>query len=139
MLPCYTNQKVRQASIPPTRRKSRGKQKKPLVSFLSNYLQNGIGKTITQLNTTIHEKIGIPFDAKSFPVEILSLSEQDGVKLRATVSEFGPVLLSRILNLSETQEGIVAVIFKYCDDHKLEYTICPREIRIMEDAVSIQY
>lgn len=66
-----------------------------------------------------HEKIGIPFDAKSFPVEILSLSEQDGVKLRATVSEFGPVLLSRILSLSETQEGIVAVIFKYCDDNKL--------------------
>ncbi len=66
-----------------------------------------------------HEKISIPFEAKSFPVEILSLSEQDGVKLRATVSEFGPVLLSRILNLSETQEGIVAVIFKYCDDHKL--------------------
>ncbi|MDE3741630.1 helicase HerA-like domain-containing protein [Maribacter polysaccharolyticus] len=66
-----------------------------------------------------HAKIGIPFDAKSFPVEILSLSEQDGVKLRATVSEFGPTLLSRILDLSETQEGIVAVVFKYCDDNKL--------------------
>lgn len=65
-----------------------------------------------------HAKIGIPFEAKSFPVEILSLSEQDGVKLRATVSEFGPVLLSRILDLSEAQEGIVAVIFKYCDDNK---------------------
>lgn len=66
-----------------------------------------------------HEKIGIPFEPKRFPVEILSLSEQDGVKLRATVSEFGPVLLSRILDLSETQEGIVAVVFKYCDDNKL--------------------
>ena len=66
-----------------------------------------------------HEKIGIPFTAKKFPIEILSLSEQDGVKLRATVSEFGPVLLSRILDLSETQEGIVAVVFKYCDDNKL--------------------
>ncbi|MBT8204884.1 MAG: DUF853 domain-containing protein, partial [Eudoraea sp.] len=66
-----------------------------------------------------HEKIGLPFDPKRFPVEILSLSEQDGVKLRATVSEFGPILLSRILDLSVTQEGIVAVIFKYCDDHKL--------------------
>ncbi len=64
-------------------------------------------------------KIGLPFTPKKFPVEILSLSEQDGVKLRATVSEFGPILLSRILNLSVTQEGIVAVIFKYCDDHKL--------------------
>ena len=66
-----------------------------------------------------HAMIGIPFEAKSFPVEILSLSEQDGVKMRATVSEFGPTLLSRILDLSETQEGIVAVVFKYCDDNKL--------------------
>jgi len=66
-----------------------------------------------------HEQIGLDFEAKSFPIEILSLSEQDGVKLRATVSEFGPILLSRILDLSETQEGIVAVVFKYCDDNKL--------------------
>lgn len=66
-----------------------------------------------------HAKIGLPFSAKGFPIEILSLSEQDGVKLRATVSEFGPVLLSRILDLSEAQEGIVAVVFKYCDDNKL--------------------
>ena len=66
-----------------------------------------------------HEKIGLPFEAKKFPVEILSLSDQDGVRLRATVSEFGPVLLSRILDLSEAQSGIVAVLFKYCDDNKL--------------------
>lgn len=66
-----------------------------------------------------HEKIGFPFEAKSFPVEILTLSEQQGVRLRATVSEFGPVLLSRMLDLSEAQEGVMAVIFKYCDDHKL--------------------
>ncbi|WP_127138729.1 helicase HerA-like domain-containing protein [Flagellimonas oceanensis] len=65
------------------------------------------------------EKIGLPFEAKGFPVEIMSLSEQNGVRLRATVSEFGPVLLSRILDLSVTQEGIVAVVFKYCDDNKL--------------------
>jgi DNA helicase HerA-like ATPase len=66
-----------------------------------------------------HEKIGIPFEAKKFPVEILTLSEQDGVRLRATVSEFGPVLLSRILDLSDTQSGVVAVIFQYCDDNKM--------------------
>ncbi|MEM6685618.1 MAG: helicase HerA-like domain-containing protein [Bacteroidota bacterium] len=66
-----------------------------------------------------HAKIGFPFEANNFPVEILSLSDQDGVRLRATVSEFGPVLLSRILDLTETQSGIVAVVFKYCDDHKM--------------------
>ncbi len=66
-----------------------------------------------------HEKIGIPFEAKPFPVEVLTLSEQDGVRLRATVSEFGPVLLSRILDLSETQSGVVAVVFQYCDNNKM--------------------
>ncbi len=65
------------------------------------------------------EKIGLPFDAKSFPVEVLTLSEQDGVRLRATISEFGPVLISRILDVTETQAGIISVIFKYCDDNKL--------------------
>ncbi len=65
------------------------------------------------------EKIGLSFEPKSFPVEIMSLSEQDGVRLRATIIEFGPVLISRILDLTETQAGIVAVIFKYCDDNKL--------------------
>ena len=66
-----------------------------------------------------HQKIGLPFEAKGFPVEILTISEQDGTRLRATVSEFGPVLLSRILDLSETQSGIVAILFKYCDDKKI--------------------
>ena len=60
-----------------------------------------------------HEKIGLSFEAKGFPVEILTISEQDGTRLRATVSEFGPVLLSRILDLSEAQSGIVAILFKY--------------------------
>ncbi len=66
-----------------------------------------------------HKALGFPFEAKRFPTEILSLSEQDGVRLRATVSEFGPVLLSRILDLSDVQSGIVSVIFKYCDDNKM--------------------
>lgn len=66
-----------------------------------------------------HSKINIPFSPKGFPVELMTLSSQDGVRLRATVSEFGPVLFSRILDLNETQAGVVAVIFKYCDDNKM--------------------
>lgn len=66
-----------------------------------------------------HAQIGLPFEAKSFPVEILTLSEQNGVRLRATVSEFGPVLISRILDLSEAQSGVMSILFKYCDDNKL--------------------
>ncbi|NLP58473.1 helicase HerA-like domain-containing protein [Lutibacter sp. B1] len=66
-----------------------------------------------------HAAIGLPFEPKKFPIEVLTLSEQKGTRLRATVSEFGPVLLSRILDLTEAQSGIVSIIFKYCDDNKL--------------------
>jgi len=54
-----------------------------------------------------------------FPVDLLTLSEQKGVRLRATVSEFGPILITKILGLNDTQGGVVAMIFKYCDDNKM--------------------
>ncbi|MDX1542432.1 MAG: helicase HerA-like domain-containing protein [Christiangramia sp.] len=66
-----------------------------------------------------HKLLDFPFEPKGSPVEFLSLSNQPGIRLRATVSEFGPVLLSRILDLSDTQTGILAIIFKYCDDKQL--------------------
>ncbi len=66
-----------------------------------------------------HTKLGIPYTASAYPVELLSLSDEPGLRLRATVSEFGPVLFSKILDLSDVQEGVVAVVFKYCDDNNL--------------------
>ena len=69
--------------------------------------------------TERHAKINIPYTTGSFPVELMSLSQQNGVRLRATVTEFGPVLFSRILDLNDTQTGVVSVIFKYCDDNKM--------------------
>ncbi|REG96336.1 helicase HerA-like domain-containing protein [Flavobacterium aquicola] len=66
-----------------------------------------------------HAKLNIPYSVSSFPVELMTLSKQEGVRLRSTVSEFGPVLFSRILDLNDTQTGVVSVIFKYCDDNKM--------------------
>jgi len=66
-----------------------------------------------------HAAIGIPFRASGSPVELLTISKEKGVRMRATVSEFGPVLFSKILELNDTQSGIVAIIFKYCDDNAL--------------------
>lgn len=63
-------------------------------------------------------KMGLTYTPASYPVELLSLSNEKGVRLRATVSEFGPILISKILGLNDTQQGLVAMIFKYCDDHK---------------------
>ena len=64
-----------------------------------------------------HAMIGLPFEASEFPIECLTISNEKGTRLRATVSEFGPVLISKILELNDTQSGIIALIFKYCDDH----------------------
>jgi DNA helicase HerA-like ATPase len=66
-----------------------------------------------------HEKLGIPYEPQAIPVELLTLSNEPGARLRATVSEFGPVLLGRILDLNETQHSVLALVFKYCDDNGL--------------------
>jgi len=82
---------------------------------------SGIAAAGTE-NNNIKErlaKIGGEYKPAAFPVELMTLSNEKGVRLRATVSEFGPILLSKILDLNDTQEGIVALIFKYCDDNKM--------------------
>ncbi|MFW2477681.1 MAG: helicase HerA-like domain-containing protein [Sediminibacterium sp.] len=82
--------------------------------------------------TARSEKLGVPFVPTSFPVELLTLSNEKGVRLRATVSEFGPVLLSKILGLNDTQGGLVAMIFKYCDDHKMPLLNLKDFIKILQ-------
>ena len=67
-----------------------------------------------------HRNIGIPFAAAGSPVEFLSLSNDAGARLRATVTEFGPVLFSKILELNETQASVVSLVFKFCDDNQQE-------------------
>jgi hypothetical protein len=69
--------------------------------------------------TERYAMLGMTYTPASYPVELMTLSKQKGIQLRATVTEFGPILLSKILDLNDTQAGLVAMIFKYCDDHKL--------------------
>lgn len=75
---------------------------------------------------------GIDYTPTGFPVEFLTLSDEKGTRLRATVSEFGPILLSKIIGLNETQEGILSVLFKYCDDHKLPLLDLKDLIRVIQ-------
>jgi hypothetical protein len=73
-------------------------------------------------NNKINERakaLGIAYAPLAFPVEIYSLSGKLGAQMRATVTEFGPVLLSKILELNDTQAGVLNIIFKYADDKKL--------------------
>jgi len=82
---------------------------------------SGIAKAGTQNEkiTQRQEALGIPFIPHDNPVQFLSLSDEKGARLRATVSEFGPVLFSKILELNETQSGVISVLFKYADDKEL--------------------
>jgi DNA helicase HerA-like ATPase len=53
------------------------------------------------------------------PVELLSLTGEDGVPLRASVSGFGPTLLSKVLGLNATQESSLSLVFRFCDQKGL--------------------
>ncbi len=66
-----------------------------------------------------HAALDIPWNPQDNFVELLSISDQPGVRLRATISEFGPVLLAKILGLNDTQEGVVSLVFKFADDNGL--------------------
>lgn len=82
---------------------------------------SGIAEAGTE-NKIIEEryaKTGFSYTPQAFPVELMTISGAKGVQMRATVTEFGPVLLSKILGLNETQSSIMSIVFKYCDDKGL--------------------
>jgi len=57
------------------------------------------------------------FAYQGFPVTLWDVFGEQGHPVRATVSEMGPLLLSRLLNLNDTQEGVLNLIFKIADDN----------------------
>jgi DNA helicase HerA-like ATPase len=75
--------------------------------------------TINDKITERYQSLGLEWNAAACPVEFLTLNNGKGTRLKATVSEFGPILLSKILGLNDTQGGFVSLLFKYCDDHEL--------------------
>lgn len=66
-----------------------------------------------------YQLLGMEYQPAAYPVDLMTLSNEKGIRMRATVSEFGPVLLSKILGLNDVQGGLVALIFKYCDDNQM--------------------
>jgi DNA helicase HerA-like ATPase len=60
-----------------------------------------------------------PYEFEEFPVIFWDLFGEQGHPIRATVSEMGPLLLSRLMDLSEAQEGVMNIAFKIADDEGL--------------------
>ncbi|MBK6879654.1 MAG: DUF853 family protein [Elusimicrobia bacterium] len=66
------------------------------------------------------QQLGLaPFAFEGFPVTFWDVFGQQGHPLRATVSEMGPLLLSRLLNLNEVQAGVLTIAFRVADDQGL--------------------
>jgi len=76
------------------------------------------GKANDQLSERANA-LNIKFTPSGFPVEIYSLSGKLGAQMRATVTEFGPVLLSKVLELNDVQSSVLMILFKYADDKQL--------------------
>ena len=79
------------------------------------------------------EKMGLKdlgFEFKSYPANYWDVYGQEGMPLRTTITEMGPVLLSRILGLNATQTDIMSLIFKIADDEGL-FLIDIKDLRAM--------
>lgn len=75
------------------------------------------------------------FAFQSYPVTFWDVYGEKGMNLRTTISEMGPMLLSRIMDLNETQTDILTVIFKMADDQNL-LLIDTKDLRAMLQYVS---
>ncbi|WP_050526454.1 helicase HerA-like domain-containing protein [Pseudorhodobacter aquimaris] len=63
--------------------------------------------------------IGLNLDYSAFPVTFWDLFGKQGHPVRTTVAEMGPLLISRLLELSDAQEGVINVAFRLADDEGL--------------------
>lgn len=59
------------------------------------------------------------FQLKSYPTRFWDIFGEHGVPIRVTVSDMGPMLLSRLLGLTDVQSGVLNVVFRVADDHGL--------------------
>jgi DNA helicase HerA-like ATPase len=79
------------------------------VCALPGQTSDGFTKRLT--------KLGIKdFSFSGYPVRFFDVFGKKGHPVRATISEMGPDLMSRLLELNDTQSGVMQIIFKIADD-----------------------
>jgi uncharacterized protein len=67
------------------------------------------------------DSIGQAWAGKTYPVEFLALGgDGNGIPVRATITSFGPILLSRVMELNDTQESSLQLVFHFADKNNLE-------------------
>ncbi len=70
--------------------------------------------------TARNQSMQLPFKPRAFSCELLTLDDKDiGIPLRARLDEMGPLLFSRMLELNDTQAGVITVLFEYAKNEKM--------------------
>jgi uncharacterized protein len=82
------------------------------------------------------KEIGFKNEFRGYPVIFWEIFGEQGAPIRATVSEMGPLLLSRLMDLSEAQEGVLNIAFKIADDEKLPLLDLKDLQALLEDLVA---
>ncbi len=81
------------------------------------------GSETHKLHEALHKRAGTiglePYEYYSAPTVFWDVYGEQGHPVRTTISEMGPVLLSRLMELNETQEGVLTIAFEYADDKNL--------------------
>ncbi len=81
------------------------------------------------------QQMGLEYQPDRFPVVFWDLFGEQGAPVRATVAEMGPLLLARLLDLNEVQEGVLNVAFKIADDEGLPL-LDFKDLRSILDAIA---
>lgn len=77
------------------------------------------GEMTEQIANRVNELGVEDYEVRSFPVQLWDVYGADGIPVRTTVSEMGPIMMAQLLGLNETQEGILNIAFKLADDEQL--------------------
>ena len=65
------------------------------------------------------KQMGFNYEADEFPVQFLDIFGEQGHPVRATIAEMGPLLLSRMMDLNDAQEGVLNIAFRVADEQAL--------------------
>lgn len=97
---------------------------------LAGMCRPGVATESLQKRIDAMELMGTGFQFHAYPATFWDVYGENGLPLRTTISEMGPLLLSRIMNLNETQADILTIIFKIADDQGL-LLIDTKDLRAM--------
>jgi DNA helicase HerA-like ATPase len=82
------------------------------------------------------KEIGYTVEYKAYPVIFWDLFGKQGRPIRTTIDEMGPLLLSRLMDLSDAQEGVLNIAFKIADDEKLPKLVTLENLRTLLEGLA---